>query len=204
MMDEIKANPGKYSVSSTPSGSLWSNVAVYARDKLGLDIKIVNYKGGGPSVRALLSGEVDIGCMGVTPQVSHIKVGKLRPLAATVPEDWETGGFVYPTITRWVDDPLMAKTLPWTNMNGIALKKGTPEDILKKIDAAFSEAMANPKMQEVYKSNGFFAYQKGRDQGANDLMKSRTEFQAFVVEVILNKAKVTRESLGIEKLEDKL
>lgn len=199
-VNELMDKPGQYSIASTPSGSLWSNVAVYLREKVGLDFKLANYKGGGPSVRAVLAGETDFGCMGVTPMVNFINAGQLRCLTATTPEDWETAGIVIPSITNYIDDPLMTKTLPWTNIHGIALQKGTPEDILEQIDAAFAEAMASDKIEEVYQQNAFFPFQAPR-QEANELMGRRTALQAYVVEVILGMAEKTRDELGIEKIE---
>ena len=53
-VNEVMDEPGQYSVSSTPSGSLWSNVGEYLRKQMGLDFKLANYAGGGPSVRAVL------------------------------------------------------------------------------------------------------------------------------------------------------
>lgn len=196
----IRDNPGKYSVSSTPSGSLWSNVAVFLRDVLKLDFTIANYKGGGPSVRAVMAGETDFGCMGVTPQVNFIQSGDLRCLAATVPEDWKTAGTTIPSMTHWIDDPIFVKTLPWTNINGIALKKGTPDDILADIDAAFGDAMKSPEMEKVFDENGFFPFRANRKE-ANELMAKRTALQAYIVEVILKNAVKTRDELGIEKIE---
>jgi putative tricarboxylic transport membrane protein len=200
-MNEVGDKPGEYSVSSTPSGSLWSNVAVYLREKGGLDFKLANYKGGGPSVRAVLAGEVNFGCMGVTPMVNFINAGQLRCLVAWTPEDWETAGVVIPSITNYIDDPLMTKTLPWTNIHGIGTKKGVPEEILQQIDAAFMEAMADPQMADVYRENAFFPFQAPR-QEANDLMGRRTALQAYIIEVILGMAVKTRDELDIEKIEE--
>lgn len=200
-VEEIGANPGKYSVSSTPSGSLWSNVAVFLRDKLGLDFKLANYKGGGPSVRAVIAQEVDFGCMGVTPQVNFMQAGELRCLAAFTPEDWETAGTVIPSIANFVDDPVLTKTLPWTNIHGIALAKGAPEEILTSIDAAFATAMADPSMDQLYNDNAFFAFRAGRDE-ANDLMGQRTALQAYIVEEVLGTAVKTRDELDIPKIEE--
>lgn len=200
-MNELNDKPGEYAISSTPSGSLWSNVAVYLRENQGLDFKLANYKGGGPSVRAVLAGEVDFGCMGVTPMVNFIQAGQLRCLAAWTPEDWQTAGLEIPSITNWIQDPVMAKTLPWTNIHGIGTKKGVPEDILEQIDAAFMEAMADPKIEQVYQENAFFPFQVPR-QEANDLMGRRTALQSYIVEVILKTNQKTRDELGIEKIEE--
>jgi|SaaInl4_150m_RNA_FD_contig_31_775520_length_1572_multi_7_in_0_out_0_2 tripartite-type tricarboxylate transporter receptor subunit TctC len=204
-IDWVGSNPGKLSCSSTPTGSLWSNVAVYVRDKgnLGLDYKIANYKGGGPSVRAVLAGEVNFGCMGVTPMANFMRAGKLRCLTATTPEDWETVGTLIPSITRWVKDPLMTKTLPWTNIHGIAVRKEVPEEIKQKIDVAFGKVMADKSMIKIWNDNAFFPFKANRDT-ANDLMKQRTELQAYVIEGILGMHKKTRDELGFGKIEETL
>jgi tripartite-type tricarboxylate transporter receptor subunit TctC len=199
-IEEVGSNPGKYSVSSTPAGSLWSNVAVYLRKKMGLDFKLANYKGGGPSVRAVVAQETNFGCMGVTPQVNFINAGKLRCLAATVPEDWNTAGTTIPTMLHDIDDPLLKKTFPWTNIHGVAIKKGAPAEVLAALDKAFAAAMADKSMDKVYNDNGFFPFRAGRDK-ANDLMGQRTALQAYIVEVILGTAVKTRDELKIEKIE---
>jgi putative tricarboxylic transport membrane protein len=200
-IDEVKSKPGHYSISSTPSGSLWSNVAVYLRDKVGLDFKLANYKGGGPSVRAVLAGETNFGCMGVTPMVNFIQAGQLRCLVAWTPEDWETAGIVIPSIANFIDDPLVLKTLPWTNIHGVGVRKGVPADILAQIDDAFAAAMADPSMEKVYNDNAFFPFRAGRDK-ANDLMGQRTALQAYIIEVVLKMQTKTRDELGIAKIEE--
>ena len=205
LLEVLRKKPGQMSCSSTPSGTLWSNVAVYVRQngRLDVDYKVANYKGGGPSVRAVLAGETDFGCMGVTPMANFIKAGKLRCLCATTPEDWETAGTVIPSITRWVKDPLMTKTLPWTNIHGIAVRKGVPEEIKTRIDEAFAKIMADKSMLKVWNDNAFFPFKANRDT-ANDLMGQRTELQAYVIEVILKMQKKTRDELGFGKIEESL
>ncbi|MGI9523680.1 MAG: Bug family tripartite tricarboxylate transporter substrate binding protein [Hyphomicrobiaceae bacterium] len=199
-IEEVGSNPGKYSIATTPSGSLWSNVAVFLRKKVGLDFKIANYKGGGPSVRAVIAQETNFGCMGVTPQVNFMNAGKLRCLAATVPDDWKTAGTTIPTMLHEIKDPLFSKTMPWTNIHGVALKKGAPADVLAAVDKAFATAMADKSMEKVYNDNAFFPFRAGREE-ANKLMGERTALQAYVVEVILGTAKKTRDELKINKIE---
>lgn len=199
--NEIMDNPGEYAVASTPSGTLWSNAAVYLQKQLDLDFRLANYAGGGPAVRAVLAGETHFGCIGVTPLVNFMQAGELRCLAAWVPDTWEVGGQAVPSIAEFVDDPILQRTLPWTNIHGIATRKGVDEAILERIDAAFNKAMENPAMNEVYDRHAFFPFRAPR-QEANDLMGQRTALQAYVIEVILGTAVKTRDELGIEKIEE--
>ena len=199
-VDWVGSSNGELSCSTTPSGSLWANVAAYLNKKAGLDFKVVFYKGGGPSVRAVVAGETNFGCMGVTPMANFMRAGKLRCLAATVPDDWQTAGTTIPSMAKFIDDPLFKDTMPWTNIHGIALRKGAPDEVLQKIDAAFAEVMADPEMDKVYEDNAFFPFRAGREE-ANELMRKRTELQAYIAEVIVGNAKKTRDELGIDKIE---
>jgi tripartite-type tricarboxylate transporter receptor subunit TctC len=200
-VNEVMDKPGQYSVSSTPSGSLWSNVAEYMRKQMGLDFKLANYAGGGPSVRAVLAGEVDFGCMGLTPMVNFIQAGQMRCIVTWAQRDWEVAGQTLPTISNYIDDPLVLRTLPWTNIHGIGIKKGVPEEILQQMDAAFAEAMANPEMEKIYQENAFVPFKVGRPE-ANELMGERTALQAYIIEAILGTAVKTRDELNIPKLEE--
>ncbi len=200
-MNEVGDKPGQYSVSSTPSGSLWSNVAVYLREKGGLDFKLANYKGGGPSVRAVLAGETDFGCMGVTPMVNFIKAGQLRCLVA--PGRPRTGR---PPASRSPRSPTSSTT---RCVQDSALdqhprrrvKKGVPEEILAQIDDAFAAAHGRPRRRRSSDDNAFFPFQAPR-QEANDLMGQRTALQAYIIEVVLGTAEKTRDELGIAKIEE--
>ena len=200
-VNAVMERPGDVSVGSTPSGSLWSNAAVYLQKQMGLDFRLANYAGGGPTVRSVLAGETECATVGVTPTVNFIQSGELRALAAWTPEPWETAGTVIPSILDYVDDPILERTLPWTNIHGIALKKGTDEAILEKIDEAFNSVMASDAMDGVYAQNAFFPFRAPR-QTANDLMGERTALQAYIIEVILGTAVKTRDELGIAKIED--
>jgi tripartite-type tricarboxylate transporter receptor subunit TctC len=200
-VNAVMERPGEVSVASTPSGSLWSNAAVYLQKSMGLDFRLANYAGGGPTVRAVLAGETDCASVGVTPTVNFLQTGDLRCLAAWTPETWVVAGKEIPSILEYVEDPILAKTLPWTNIHGVALKKGVDEAILAKIDEAFNHAMELPAMAEVYESKAFFPFRAPRQQ-ANDLMGRRTALQAYIIEVILGTAVKTRDELGIEKIEE--
>ncbi len=200
-IEAVMEKPGEVAIASTPSGTLWSNAAVYLQKQMGLDFRLANYGGGGPTVRAVLAGETSCASVGVTPTVNFLKSGELRALAAWTPETWNVAGVAIPSILEYVDDPILKRTLPWTNIHGIALKKGVDESVLEQIDAAFNKAVNDPAMDEIYESKAFFPFRAPR-QKANDMMGERTALQAYVIEVILNNAVKTRDELGIAKIEE--
>ncbi len=204
-MDElitaIRANPGEVTCATTPSGTGWSSLTAYLEKIHDLPMRSANFKGGGPTVRALLAGETDFAVVGLTPAASFISNGDLRVLAATVPEDWNTLGQTLPSILNFFpDDEVMRKTLPWTNVNGIALRKDTPDEIKAKIDAVFAEVVNSPEMQKVYEDNAYFYFGMTGHEDSNAMMKTRAEFSGYLLEEVTGLAKVSREKLGIDKM----
>lgn len=70
------ASPGN---GTTPTLSAQHLFNVVAK----VDIPAVHFRGGGPAVAAVLSGEPPVGALGITAPLPHIKSGKLRALAVT-------------------------------------------------------------------------------------------------------------------------
>ncbi len=78
----VKANPGKYSYSTAGTGSLNHLTGELFKKRAGdLNIAHIPYKGGGPSIIALVVGEVPISIVTFSSAVQQHKTGRLRILA---------------------------------------------------------------------------------------------------------------------------
>nr|WP_306268671.1 tripartite tricarboxylate transporter substrate binding protein [Pararhizobium sp. IMCC3301] len=201
LVQAIMENPGQITCATTPSGTGWSSLADYMKTIHKLDFRAANFKGGGPTVRALLAGETDFAVVGMTPSANFVPSGDIRILAATVPQDWETLGVIVPSLRNaFPKDEVMRDTLPWTNANGIALRKDTPNEIKAKIDEAFGELVDGPEMQQVYKDNAYFYFGMKGHTDSNEMMRKRAAFAGYLLEDVTGLAKVSREELGIDKI----
>ena len=78
-----KANPGKLNCAATGYGGLPHLVAESFKAKTGADYAIIQYKGGGDSVTAVLGHQVDMTFETTTILLPHIREGKLKGLAVT-------------------------------------------------------------------------------------------------------------------------
>ncbi len=81
-----KAKPGSLNFSSSPAGGSSHLAGELFKSMAGVNIVWVPYKGSGPALLALLSGEVQITFATPLSAAPHIKSGKLRALAVTSPE----------------------------------------------------------------------------------------------------------------------
>ncbi|OAI52820.1 hypothetical protein AYO46_04540 [Betaproteobacteria bacterium SCGC AG-212-J23] len=106
------------------------------------DITHVPFKGAGPAVAGLLSGEPPIGCMAGSGPMSNIKAGKFRALAVSsakrlpqMPEVPTLNELGYPGMEDYT----------WV---GVFAPAGTPREIVQKLNDAILKAVQAPEMRE--------------------------------------------------------
>jgi tripartite-type tricarboxylate transporter receptor subunit TctC len=80
-----KKEPGKLTYSTYGAGSASHLIGEFIKNKAGIDLLHVPYKGSAPAIQALLAGEVDISIDTVPILQPHIRAGKLKLLATTGP-----------------------------------------------------------------------------------------------------------------------
>jgi tripartite-type tricarboxylate transporter receptor subunit TctC len=78
-----KASPGKINFASSGSGTSIHMSGELFKLMAGVDIVHVPYKGSAPALTDLLGGQVDMMFDNLPASISHIRAGKLRPLAVT-------------------------------------------------------------------------------------------------------------------------
>ena len=136
-----KANPGKINMASSGSGTSVHLSGELFKSMTGCQMLHVPYKGAGPALTDLMGGQVDVIFDNLPSSVGHIKGGKIRALAVTSQER-------EPSMPQL---PTIAETVPGyeaTAWFGIGMPKGTPKEIIDKINAEVNRALADPKMRE--------------------------------------------------------
>jgi tripartite-type tricarboxylate transporter receptor subunit TctC len=136
-----KANPGKINMASSGSGTSVHLSGELFKSMTGCQMLHVPYKGAGPALTDLMGGQVDVIFDNLPSSIGHIKGGKLRALAVTSAEREPS----LPAV------PTVAETVPGyeaTAWFGIGMPKGTPRDVIEKLNAEVNRALADPKMLE--------------------------------------------------------
>jgi len=136
-----KANPGKVNMASSGSGTSTHLSGELFKSMTGCSMLHVPYKGAGPALTDLMGGQVDVIFDNLPSSVGHIKGGKIRALGVTSQER-------EPSMP---DLPTVGETVPGyeaTAWFGIGMPKGTPKDIIDKVNAEVNRALADPKMKE--------------------------------------------------------
>jgi tripartite-type tricarboxylate transporter receptor subunit TctC len=78
-----KANPSKISMASGGNGTTPHVAGELFKMMTGIDMVHVPYRGAGPAITDLLSGQVQVLFAGTPESMEHIRAGRLRPLAVT-------------------------------------------------------------------------------------------------------------------------
>jgi tripartite-type tricarboxylate transporter receptor subunit TctC len=78
-----KASPGKISYGSTGMGSVTHLAGEMLKSLAGIDLVHVPYKGAGPQLIDVMSGNVAMGFMSLTGAIPHVRSGKLQALVVT-------------------------------------------------------------------------------------------------------------------------
>jgi tripartite-type tricarboxylate transporter receptor subunit TctC len=135
-----KANPGKINMASSGNGTSVHLSGELFMAMTGVKMTHVPYRGAGPALTDMIAGTVDVIFDNMPSSIEFIKSGKLRALAVTT----DTRNEALP------DVPVVADTVPGFEASawfGIGAPKGTPADIVEKINKSVNAALADPKMK---------------------------------------------------------
>ena len=143
-----RKNPGKLSFSSAGIGQTTHLMGELFRQRAGVDVVHVPYKGSAPATMAIVSGETQLMFDNVTGALSHIRAGKLRALAvSSATRDPQLPDV--PTMTE-----LGMKDFDKVGWMGFFLPAKTPPEIVKKLTDNLIAVLHEPAVIERYREIG--------------------------------------------------
>ena len=140
-IDYCKANPGKINMASSGNGTSVHLSGELFKFMTGCDMVHVPYKGAGPALVDLIGGQVHVLFDNLPSSIGHIRGGRLRALGVTS-EGREPSLPGVPTVGETVPG---YEATAWF---GVGMPKGTPREIINKVNAEINRALADPKMRE--------------------------------------------------------
>jgi tripartite-type tricarboxylate transporter receptor subunit TctC len=145
-----KANPGKLSY-GTPGVGTGNHLVgeMFKRQSGAMDIVHIPYRGMGPATNDLIGGQITMMIAVMSGQLLQLnRAGKLRILAVTS-ENRQVGA---PGIPTAIESGML--DLSYAGWFGLFAPKATPDRIVERIAWATGLAMADPVLQENYRSQG--------------------------------------------------
>ncbi len=135
-----KSNAGKINMASSGNGTSVHLSGELFMAMAGIKMTHVPYRGAGPALTDLIAGTVDVMFDNLPSSIEFIKSGKLRAVAVTTDKRNDA----------LPDVPTVGETVPGYEASawfGIGAPKGTPVDIVDKLNKAVNAALADPKMR---------------------------------------------------------
>ena len=135
-----KANPGKINMASAGIGSPTHLSGELFKMMTGINMLHVPYRGSPAALTDLIAGQVQVMFDNVASSIEHIRIGRLRALAVTTTTRWE-GLPDIPTVSDYVPG------FETGGMAGIGTPKGTPPEIVEKLNKGINSAIADVKVK---------------------------------------------------------
>jgi tripartite-type tricarboxylate transporter receptor subunit TctC len=133
----LKANPDKASASSTGIASLARFCGMFFQQQTGTRYQFVPYRGGAPALQDLVAGQIDLSCDLAANSLPQRRNGNIKAYAVMAKKRW----FAAPDIPT--TDEAGVPGIYVSTWHGLWSPKGTPPDIVAKINAAAAAAMAD-------------------------------------------------------------
>jgi tripartite-type tricarboxylate transporter receptor subunit TctC len=169
-----KANPGKINMVSGGTGTSVHVSGELFKMMTGVNMTHVPYRGSAPALTDLVAGQVQVMFDNLPSSIGHIRAGKLRALAVTTAMRSEALPGI-PTVGDFVPGYEASAFF------GIIAPKGTPPEIVGRLNDAINAVLADPKIRA-----------RSADLGGTVLPGSPADFGKLVADETEKWAKVVR------------
>jgi tripartite-type tricarboxylate transporter receptor subunit TctC len=144
----LKANPDKATWGIVGPGSPAHLCGVYFEKNTGTRVQFVPYRGAGPIIQDLVSGQIDLTCIEASASRPAVQGGKVKAYALLAQSRWAASPDT-PTID---EAGVPGLYLPF--WHGMWAPKGTPADVIGRLNGALVEALADPAVSKRFTDLG--------------------------------------------------
>lgn len=160
MLARLKKTPGKLTFASSGNGSSDHLSAELFWQQSGTEGIHIPYKGGGPAINDLLSGQVDAAFVNLNVILQHIRSGRVRALAMAS----DNRSVLLPDVPTLQEQGVKgAEVQSW---QAVAVPKGVPAEVRNKIHAAVIAAVNDPAIKDRWIAQGLEIVANTPDQFA--------------------------------------
>jgi tripartite-type tricarboxylate transporter receptor subunit TctC len=158
-----QANPGKLNFGTSGVGSINQFASEIFSDVAKIKMTHVPYKGMGPAVNDLMSGQIDMIIASAPSLLNHVNNEKIRGLAVTTAQRSEVAPKI-PALGEY-GYGAGAVDLWW----GVLAPAGTPQDVVQKLNSTINKIIASEEMKAFFLK-----------QGASPVAMTPAEFSTYI------------------------
>jgi tripartite-type tricarboxylate transporter receptor subunit TctC len=138
----LKANPDKASAATVGAGSAAHVCEVYFMQQTGTRFQVVPYRGGAPAMQDIIAGQMDLMCAEASQTLAYVRGGQMKAFAVMAKDRWPALPDVPTT------DEIGAPGMYISFWHGLWVPKGTPQDVIARLNKAINETLADPAVRK--------------------------------------------------------
>ncbi len=172
---QAKARPGKINYASSGNGTPYHMAGELFKSMAGVYLVHIPYRGSSGARTDVIGGQVEVMFDAVTTMAEQIKAGKVKAIATT----GKVRSDVLPDVPTMAEAGLAGyEATLWL---GLMAPKGTPKDVVDKLNAAVSKIASQPDVKQLWNK-----------QGAAPLVMTPAVFDKYVQDDIAKWARVIK------------
>ena len=144
----LKAKPTLATAGTAGAGSGSHIAGLYFESATGIKLQYVPYRGTAPALTDLVAGQIDIMIDQTSNSIAQVRAGTIRAYAVTDDKRVESASDIPST------DEAGLSGFHMTLWSGLWVPKGTPKDVIAKLNAAAVAAMNDPAVRRKFEDLG--------------------------------------------------
>jgi tripartite-type tricarboxylate transporter receptor subunit TctC len=144
----LKSRPNPPATGTAGAGSASHIAGLYFESVTGIKLEFVPYRGTAPAMNDLVAGQIDVMIDQVSNSIAQVRAGTIRAYAVTDDKRVASASDIPTT------DEAGLSGFHMTLWSGLWVPKGTPKEIIAKLNAAAVEAMNDPEVQKKFENLG--------------------------------------------------
>jgi tripartite-type tricarboxylate transporter receptor subunit TctC len=171
-----KANPGKLNFGSFGEGSPGHLYIEWVKNRAGVDIAHIPYKGAAPVIAANLANEVQVIYMAIGAVLPHIKSGRLKPIVLPA----TTRSRFLANVPTFVDEGFEFRPSSWF---GLFVSSQTPRPIVDRLNSEVRRILLSPRFQEQVLTPQFYEPIGNTPEEFTDFLRGQRVLAAELVKI---------------------
>ncbi|MFM9969526.1 MAG: Bug family tripartite tricarboxylate transporter substrate binding protein [Burkholderiales bacterium] len=172
-----KAKPGELAYGTWGPGSLPHVAGAWLESETSIKLNAVHYKGEVPLLTEMLGGQISLGWTSVSAAQPHIKDGKLKVIGVASDKRYPQ----FPQAPTFVEQG--ASDFVIVSWTGFHAPKGTPADIVARLNAVINEALRAPQVRDRIQDQGQFVVTQTSAQFAEFIKQNAARLRPILTKI---------------------
>ena len=169
LTETLQKQPAALNGGTAGTGSFAHITTELFFQQAGVKTTLIPYKGSAAALVDMMGGRIDFYVSVVPESVELITAGKLKAIAVTSPQRSP----LYPTVPTLAEAGLAGFTAEV--FNGIVAPKGTPTEVISRLNAALIKATSAPDLQAKYSAQGVRLQRDTTPELFNEFIRNETQ-----------------------------